>query len=458
MTSDTAQTVVFVEDDEPLRRATTQALELAGFSVRSFAGAEQALAVISARLDGVVVSDIRMPRMDGLQLLRAIREIDGDLPVILVTGHGDVPMAVSALHDGAFDFLTKPFSTDHLIAAINRALERRGLLIENRRLKATIAASEGDGPMIGQCDAMAEVKATIRQLAQADVDVLIEGESGTGKELGALLLHRLGPRRARPFIAVNCAALPPDTAAIELFGHAANAVPHTRTSRTGQIATANGGTLLLDDIDTLAPAVQTALLRVIEEREVQPIGAERADAVNLRVVATSRIDLAEAAAAGRFREDLYHRLAVTRLRLPPVRERDQDRMLLFAFFAEQACAQFARADYTMTDLERSRLLMHHWPGNVRELRNYAFERVLAFHGATGGGDEQDLASRVAEFEITVITDALRATRGSVTRAMDVLKIPRKTLYYKMTRYGIDPDVFRSQARQDGGTFTAGPNR
>lgn len=447
MTSPIGQTVLFVEDDEPLRRATTQALELAGFSVRSFAGAEPALAVISARLDGVVVSDIRMPRMDGLQLLKEVRAIDEDLPVILVTGHGDVPMAVSALHDGAFDFLTKPFSTDHLISAINRALERRGLLIENRRLKATIESSEGDSPMIGQCEAMIEVKDTIRQLAHADVDVLIEGESGTGKELAALMLHRYGPRRTRPFVAVNCSILPPDTAAIELFGHAANTMPHTRASRVGQIATANGGTLLLDDIDTLAPAVQTALLRVIEEREVQPIGAERADAVNLRVVATSRIDLAEAAAEGRFREDLYHRLAVTRLRLPAVREREQDRLLLFAFFAEQARVQFARPQYTMTDLERSRLLMHQWPGNVRELRNYAFERVLAFQGAASSlTDEQDLASRVAEFEITVITDALRATRGSVTRAMDVLKIPRKTLYYKMTRYGIDPDVFRSQMR------------
>jgi two-component system C4-dicarboxylate transport response regulator DctD len=442
-TSPTGQTVLFVEDDEPLRRATTQALELAGFSVRSFAGAEPALAAISSRLDGVIVSDIRMPRMDGLQLLKEVRAIDENLPVILVTGHGDVPMAVSALHDGAFDFLTKPFSTDHLISAINRALERRGVLIENRRLKATIEASEGDSPMIGQCDAIAKVKDTIRQLAHADVDVLIEGESGTGKELAALLLHRLGARRTRPFVAVNCSVLPPDTAAIELFGYAANALPHTRASRVGQIATANGGTLLLDDIDTLAPTLQAALLRVIEEREVQQIGAERADAVNLRVVATSRIDLAEAAAAGTFREDLYHRLAVTRLRLPPVREREQDRLLLFAFFAEQARVQFARPGYNMTDLERSRLLMHAWPGNVRELRNYAFERVLAFAGAgTSLAEEQDLPSRVGEFEVTVITEALRATRGSVTRAMDVLKIPRKTLYYKMARYGINPDDFR----------------
>ena len=440
----TRQTVLLVEDDDALRFATQQALELAGLSVRAFAGAEGALAALSPDFDGVIVSDIRMPRMDGLQLLARVRALDGDLPVILVTGHGDVPMAVQALRDGAYDFLTKPFATDHLVATISRALERRGLLVENRRLRAVAESAGEESPLIGQSVATTRLRAAIRQLATAGLDVLVEGETGTGKDLVATLLHRQGPRRARPFIAVQCAALDEAQAAQALFGHAADSVPHTRLSRTGSIATSSGGTLLLDEIDALGPAAQAALLRVIEEREVQPIGAERAEAVDLHVVATSRGDLADAVAAGRFRADLYHRLAATRLRLPPLREREHDRTLLFVAFVEQARIALERPDHTIREAERRHVLDHGWPGNVRELRNYAFECVLGSGGDPVGQDVQDLPARVAEFEVTVIVDALRASGGNVMKAVERLGIPRKTLYYKLGRYGIDPDAFRTQ--------------
>lgn len=441
------QTVLFVEDDEALRIATVQALELSGLSVRAFAGAEAALAALSPDFDGVIVSDIRMPRMDGLQFLARVRALDADLPVILVTGHGDVPMAVSALRDGAFDFLTKPFATEHLVATVGRALERRGLLIENRRLRAAAEAGEAESPLIGQSAAIVAVRAAIRSLAAADLDVLIEGETGTGKDLAALLLHRLGDRRARPFIAVNCAALSEANAAIELFGHAADSVPHTRLSRVGAIATSHGGTLLLDEIDALPLATQAALLRVIEEREVQPIGAERAEVCSLRVIATSRGDLAQAVAQGRFRADLYHRLAVTRLRIPPLRDREHDRMILFVAFVDQARAQLDRPGHVIDDQDRRHVLTHGWPGNVRELRNFAFERVLAsVAGRDGDTDSGDLPTRVAEFETGMIVDALRASGGNVVKAVELLGVPRKTLYYKLARYGIDPDAFRTPAR------------
>ncbi len=447
MTAVADQTVYFVEDDDALRFATTQALELAGLTVRAFAGAEAALAAITPELDGVVVSDIRMPRMDGLQLLARLRDIDRDLPVILITGHGDVPMAVSALRDGAWDFLTKPFATDHLVATVSRALERRGLLVENRRLRAAAAAGEAESPLIGDSAALVQLRATIRQLAQADVDVLVEGETGTGKELAALMLHRLGPRRSHPFMAAHCAALTDENAAIELFGHAADSVPHTRLARTGTIALSSGGTLLLDEVGDLGPASQAALLRVIEEREVQPIGAARAEALNLRVVATSSVDLAKAVQDGRFRGDLYHRLAATRLHIPPLREREHDRMILFVAFVDQARDQLAQPDYVIDEADRRHVLTHHWPGNVRELRNYAFDRVLSFGGAAAGdAGIRDLPTRVADFEAATIVDALRACGGNVVRAVDVLGIPRKTLYYKLTRYGIDPDAFRSSTR------------
>jgi two-component system, NtrC family, C4-dicarboxylate transport response regulator DctD len=440
--------VILVEDDEALRAATVQGLDLAGLVVRAFRGAEEALTAIVRDLDGVVVSDIRLPRMDGLELLTAVRARDAELPVILVTGHGDVPMAVGALKQGAFDFLTKPFAVDHLASTIRRALEHRSLVVENRRLRAAVAAAEDAGPLIGNSPAIVRLREAIHQLAEADVDVLVEGETGTGKDLVGTLLHRQSPRRSRPLISVDCAALPEALVEVELFGHASDSVPHTRLSRDGQIVLSDGGTLLLDAIDATSLPIQAKLLRVLEEREVLPLGAGRAHSLNLRVVATSSVDLASAVAAGVFRADLYHRLARTRLHLIPLRERTGDTLLLFAGFAHDAARQFGRPEMVMTDAVRAHLLSHAWPGNVRELRNYAWQLVLAQqeHSRTDelGSDRADLRSRVAEFEAAMISEALTRTRGNVVRALDLLGLPRKTLYDKLTRYGIDPQAFRTR--------------
>ncbi|MGH6614995.1 sigma-54-dependent transcriptional regulator [Sphingomonas sp.] len=442
---DTGNSVIFVEDDDQLRQATVQALELAGFDVRPFSSALDALDAITEDFAGVVVSDIRMPKMDGLQLLGHVRALDADMPVILVTGHGDVTMAVSALHDGAFDFLIKPFAADHLTASVTRALERRQLVIDNRRLRAAAADSDGDSPLIGDSAPMVSLRATIRQLAQADVDVLVEGETGTGKELVAVMLHRLGPRRGRPFVAVDCAALPEALAETELFGHAADSVAHTRLSRTGRIAASSGGTLLLDEIDSMSLAVQAKLLRVLEEREVLPLGADRPQSVDLRVVATSKRSLAEAVADGAFRADLFYRLNVLRLRVPPLRERAGDVLALFATFVEEYRQRLDAAEIVLDDALRRKLQGHDWPGNVRELRNFALETVLGLKA----GDEAlpaqpgaDLPTRVTQFEAKAIEDALRASSGSVVRALTVLGIPRKTFYDKITRHGIDLGAFR----------------
>ncbi|MES2339072.1 MAG: sigma-54 dependent transcriptional regulator [Pseudomonadota bacterium] len=434
--------VIFVEDDDSLRIATTQALQLAGFEVRAFAEASSALAAITPDFAGAIVSDIRMPGMDGLDLLAAVVARDPDLSVILVTGHGDVAMAVSALHRGAFDFLTKPFATEHLTASVARAIERRALVVENRRLRAA-AAGAGDSPLIGDSAAMIRLRASIQQLADADIDVLVEGETGTGKELVATMLHRLGPRRARPFVAVNCGALPEGLAEIELFGHAADSVAHTRLSRDGQIAASSGGTLLLDEIDSMPIAMQARLLRVIEEREVQPIGETRPRVVDLRVVATTKSDLATAVAEGRFRADLFYRLNTVRLRVPPVRERERDAFTLFAAFVDEAKVQLGRTDFTLDDRASRQLKSHDWPGNVRELRNFAFESVLGLDPATDPvADAADLPSRVAAYEAMLIEDALRRHGGRVTAAIAQLGIPRKTFYDKVTRHGIDLAAFR----------------
>lgn len=440
------QTVFYVEDDEPLRLATVQALELAGLRVRAFAAAAPALAALDAQFTGVIVSDIRMARMDGLQLLAQVRALDPDIPVILVTGHGDVPMAVSALHDGAFDFLTKPFAGDQLIAAIRRGLDRRGLVIENRKLREAAAAAEREpSPLIGESAVMDRLRALIGQLADTSIDILIQGETGTGKELVALMLHRQGARRGKPLVAVNCGALTEGSAELDLFGHAADSVAATRLSRAGRIAQSDGGILLLDEIDSTPLAVQAKLLRVLEEREVQPIGADRPQPVNLRVIATAKQDMQQAVADGAFRADLYYRLSAMRLQVPPLRERGADVFLLFAAFIEEARRQLGLAEVALDATTRAYLQTHRWPGNVRELRNFAFE-VAAGEPVAGMAGERwkPLPARLAEFEAAMIREALARHHGRIAPVIAELGIPRKTFYDKVARLGIDPGAHRDR--------------
>ena len=448
-----AQTIAFVEDDAALRTATVQRLELEGFAVTPFDAADHALRAIDRDFAGIVISDIRLPRMDGLDFFARVRAIDPEIPVILVTGHADVAMAVAALRDGAFDFLTKPFAADALVAAARRALETRRLVIDNRALRAAAeAAQAGSDPLIGDSAAMGQLRATIRQLARADIDVLIEGETGTGKELVAHQLHMLGPRRGKPFIAVNCGALPETVAESELFGHAADSVPHSRVARTGQIEMSSGGTLLLDEIDSMPAALQARLLRVLEEREVHPIGVDRPRLVDLHVVATTKRPLDELVAANAFRADLFYRLGVVRLRVPALRERREDIAQLFAAFVEEASERIGGASFRLDDAIRRRLDGGDWPGNVRELRNFAFQAVLGVSqmeeaAAPAAGT---LADRTRAFEVAVIEETLHRHRGNVAAAMRELGIPRKTLYDKMNRLGIVPRGFRQPGARGGG--------
>jgi two-component system C4-dicarboxylate transport response regulator DctD len=440
--------VLFVEDDAALRHATVQSLELAGLKVEAHPAAPPALERLAAGFPGVIVSDIRLPRMDGLQLLAAVKEIDPDIPVILVTGHGDVPTAVRALQAGALDFITKPFSVDHLVEVARRGLSHRALVLENRALKAAASAGQEDFPLVGASPAMVRLRASVDQLARSDVDVLVEGETGTGKEVVALLLHRRSKRKGRPFVAVNCGGLRPDTADIELFGHASESVAHTRRARQGQIALAGSGVLLLDEIDSLALPVQASLLRVIEEREIHPVGADEPVPVDVRIIATTKVDLAQAVAEGRFRADLYYRLATVRLRVPALREREGDALQLFAGFVEEAKQRLGRPDFQLDEVLRRKLHAHDWPGNVRELRNFAYEAVLGLAGASDvPGDGQNLPSRVAAFEAEVIAAALRQADGRVERAVELLGIPRKTFYDKIARHRIDLDEFRPARAQ-----------
>ena len=441
----TVNQVAFIDDDAILRDANAQTLRLAGFDVLAFDSAETALTALPDAFAGVVVSDIRMPSMDGRQLFRRLKEQDPDLPVILITGHADVAEAVEAMHDGVYDFVAKPYATERLVSSIRRAIEKRRLVLENRKLRTLAAQAQGDWPLIGQTPVMERLRATLRQLASADVDVLLEGETGVGKELAARALHAWGRRRDREFVAVDCAALPAGALDSELFGHELGAFSGAVRQRMGRLQQADRGTLFLDEIETLAAEAQGKFLRVLEEREITPLGANRVQTLDLRVVAAAKGDLSDAVAAGTFREDLFHRLDVVRIRIPPLRERREDVPLLFAHFLARACERLDGPPPTVDDRVRWRLHNHDWPGNVRELSHYA-QRValgLADQSAPGdAGEPPPLPERVATYEAHVIEEALSASGGDVRGALEILRIPRKTFYDKVERHGIELARYR----------------
>lgn len=436
-------TILLIDDDDTLRAMLRQAFELEDMAVEVTGDPHSALTRVTAEFDGVVVTDVRMPGIDGLELFRRVHAIDPEIPVIVMTGHADVPMVLDALKQGVFDFIPKPFAVDHMIASVRRAAERRSLLIENRVLRAAAARAEEGELLIGETPVMTHLRDTIRHVAQARVDVLIEGETGTGKELVALLLHRWGARRGKPFVAVNCAALPPGLAEAELFGYAPGVHIQYRGGQQGRIVMADGGTLFLDEVGSMPLSVQGALLRVIEEREVMAIGDERPRAIDLRVVAATNIDLAAAVDDGRLRKDLYYRLNPVQLRVPPLRERMSDVPLLFAHFLEEAAARNGRPALPIGRDVHAHIRSHGWPGNVRELRSYAQRVALGLHqGAAQDGPPGNLNSQVADFEAGLIRAALAHCSGDIIATLSRLGIARNTLYDKLKRYGIRPADFR----------------
>lgn len=454
--TDASGLVALVEDDADLLHATTQLFELAGFAVVALGAAEAALTVVDRNFEGVVVSDIRMPGMNGLQLFDRVKAIDPDIPVILVTGHGDVDLAVAALKDGVYDFIPKPYASDRLVEALRRASEKRRLVMENRRLREAAAQAADGLPLIGEAPAIRRLRETLRQIADMDVDVLVEGETGTGKEVVADLLHRWGRRRAKPFVALNCGALPETVIESELFGHEAGAFTGAQRRRIGRIEHSSGGTLFLDEIESMPPALQVKLLRVLETRSVTPLGSNETRRVDLRVVAATKVDLGRQDQRGDFREDLYFRLNVVTLRIPPLRERRGDIPMLFGHFLGKAAERFGRPVARVNAAVSDHLQSHAWPGNVRELAHFA-DRV-----ALGLGPDDDtkavpahlpepaatLPERVGHYEAQLIRDALRDHGGDVRSAIDALGVPRKTFYDKLKRYGIAASEFRNGGDAD----------
>ncbi|GJD54644.1 sigma-54-dependent transcriptional regulator [Methylobacterium dankookense] len=445
--TDPAERIVFVDDEEDVRRANRQSLELDGLAVEPFGDAESALAAIEAAPPGVVVSDIRLPGMDGRALFERLHAADPDLPVILITGHGDIPMAVRSLRAGAYDFLAKPYAAEVLIGSVRRALERRRLVLENRRLRARLEEAVDEDPaFLGISPEIMRLRRLVRDVAQADVDVLVLGETGSGKEVVASALHRWSRRASRNFVAMNCGALPDSVVESELFGHEAGAFTGAVKRRVGRVEHANGGTLFLDEIESMPLPIQVKFLRVLQERTVEPLGSNEIRPIDMRVVAATKVDLGQASVQGTFRDDLFHRLNVITVSIPPLRERREDVMLLFQHFLTRAADRFGRAPPPVTPAIRDHLTRHSWPGNVRELGHFAERCALGFgpeeRAPPAPGPALGLAEQVDRFERDLIRDELIMAGGDVKLAAEALGIPRKTLYDKLSRHGLAATDFR----------------
>lgn len=446
--------VAFVDDDPDLRDANTQALRLGGFRAVPFASGQAALERIGPDYPGVVVTDVRMPGMDGIELFRRLRGLDADIPVIVISGHADIDMAVGAMSEGAYDFIAKPYAKERLLETLRRAVEKRSLVLENRRLRALAARSEEDNALIGETAGIVRLRQTIRELAGVDVDVLVLGETGTGKEVVASLLHRLGRRRDKPFVALNCGALPDSVIESELFGYEPGAFTGAQKRRVGRIEHSSGGTLFLDELESMPPAAQVKLLRVLEMREIAPLGSNDLRRVDLRVVAATKADLGDPAQRRDFREDLYYRLNVVTLRLPPLRERRRDIPLLFARFLARAAEKYGREMPRLDRAVERHLIENDWPGNVRELVHFAERIALGMPGELPAhkpseADAPSLPERLNAIEAKLIREALQECRGDVRATLEKLGIPRKTFYDKLARHGIDRAAFETQAEARG---------
>ncbi len=439
----TSSRVLLIDDEEDLRLSTAQALELAGLDVVTVDNADHVFELIGYSFDGVIVSDIRMPGMDGMTLLQKVRELDAEIPVILVTGHGDVQLAVSAMRNGAYDFIEKPFSVQYLAGIIKRAIDRRSLVLENRRLRAVAGKRDDlETRLPGRTQVMVDLRYRIRAIGAADADTLIIGDTGAGKEVVARALHDVSARADKPFVAINCAALPQHLIESELFGHEAGAFPGALRPRYGKFEHARGGTVLLDEIGSMPFDMQGKLLRVLQERTITRLGSNETVELDVRFIATSKADLAQEALAGRFRQDLLYRLNVATVHVPSLAQRRSDIPLLFLQLVREAAARYGRDDHDVPSDIVSTLAMQEWPGNVRELRNAADRLVLGLDSSAADGSQTasesaaSLSDKVAEFEKSVLARAIALHKGNLKAVYETLGISRKTLYEKMQKHAL----------------------
>ncbi|MCY1072527.1 sigma-54 dependent transcriptional regulator [Nannocystis sp. RBIL2] len=442
---------IIVVDDEPsARQGLEKLLRHEGFDVRIDADGAAALRTAAEFAPDVVVTDLRMPKMDGMELLKRLREQDRDIPVIVVTAFGEVASAVAAMQAGADDYQTKPVEIDALVLAIRRAMERRALRNEAENLRRQLRERDGSGlqGLLGTSPAMQQVYRTAKQVAGARATVLLTGESGTGKGELARAIHALGPRAKQPFITLHCVALAESLLESELFGHEKGSFTGADRQRIGRFEQADKGTLFLDEIGEISPTLQVKLLRVLQERTFERVGGGESIKVDVRVVAATNRDLAKEVREGRFREDLFYRLNVVHIELPPLRLRGRDSLLLAEHFLQRFVAENHASIRGFSERAQAKITRHTWPGNVRELEN-AIERAvvlcdadvidadhLPFEQAPDvQGGVRIPGATLAEIERHAILSTLDAVGGSTARAAEILDISVRTIQYRLHTYG-----------------------
>ncbi len=452
-----AKAKILIVDDEPIKRCVLEdELREAGYEVTAAANPLEAAPHIAESAFDVVLTDLRMPGQDGISFLREIKERRPEQAAIVMTAYGTVDSAVEAMKLGAFDYIQRPFLTEELLLKLDRLLRFQGLSRENEALREALYCRSTETQIVGRSEAIRYVLSKIHAVAGADSDVLITGESGTGKELVARVIHETSHRAGGPFVAVSCAALPRELVEAELFGHEAGAFTGATKQRTGRLELADGGTLLLDDVDDIPMEVQPKLLRALQERSFERVGGESTLRVNIRVIATTKRSLAARVAAGHFREDLFYRLNVVPIELPPLRQRTEDIPLLVMHFLRRVCSRLNREAPRLSPAAMAKMQRHTWPGNVRELEHLV-ERLVATTrkeeldeadipnlatAPEGSGvvslsldrvEHVNLPEVLSQVETQVIRWAVDRTGGNLARAAEALGIPRSTLQYKVSK-------------------------
>lgn len=439
--------VLLVEDDAAISRSIAQAFRLEQIALHVCTSVEEALPLINDPTIGVVVSDVRLPGQDGFAMLAAVRKFDTELPIVLITAYAHIALAIQAIRKGAYDFIEKPFSADRLVDVVRRALEKRSLVLDNRRLRDALREQDGS-LLVGHSAAIERARQRVAALAAVDVDILINGETGTGKEVIARALHDSSERKGR-FVAINCGAIPETVFDSEVFGHEAGSFTGAQKRRIGKIEHADHGTLFLDEIENMPLAMQVKFLRVLQERKLERLGSNELVPVSFRVVAATKESLRKLSDEGKFRSDLYYRLNVVTINMPALRDRREDIPVLLQHFTRMASARFNRPQPTWTPEQLRRWMEADWRGNVRELRNFADRLVLGIGEDTvneaavidetgAAANAASLPARVNAFERQLIEDALRQNQGIVAKTAEALHLPKKTLYDKLHKYRIEP--------------------
>ncbi|MCD6161233.1 MAG: sigma-54-dependent Fis family transcriptional regulator [candidate division Zixibacteria bacterium] len=448
--------ILVIEDKDSMQKMLTDTLESEGYEVDACGDGPDGLTKARDKRYDLILTDFKLPKMDGLEVLSGVKEIDPEISVILMTAYGTIETAVQAMRLGAYDFLTKPFDTDHLSVLIKRALENRRLVAENTLLREEIANSHGSKKIIGTSEKIKEAIELVRKVAPSDATVLFLGESGTGKELFARAVHRLSARKNGPFVTINCAAIPHELMENELFGSEKGAYTGSIARKMGKFEIADGGSIFLDEIGDLDVALQAKLLRVLQEKNFERLGGTKQISVDVRVIAASNIDLKEAIGKTAFREDLYYRLSVFPITISPLRERRDDISPLANFFIEKYCQEMNKKSKNLSREAVNLLEKYHWPGNVRELENTIERAIILCNGKTitpnhlairipsaaeislreGAGLKEVAAFAQAQAEKGLIKRVLIQTNGNKRKAAEILKVDYTTLFEKLKKHGL----------------------